>query len=168
MTIDSSLISNFFLQKGEEEGIPISPMKLIKLVYIACGLCLAVYDEDILGDEEIEAWKHGPVIPSVYHEFKRFGREPIDVRSVTLIAEEASGFEIGRQSIEKIKDKEKRERIIKILDVVWKGYKRYSAWGLSQKTHEEGSPWDQADKEGKKIIDKEVLKKYYGKILDDL
>ncbi|WP_413154860.1 hypothetical protein [Bartonella sp. cb54] len=36
-------VANFFLDKGREENIPITQMKLIKIVYFAYGWVLAIY-----------------------------------------------------------------------------------------------------------------------------
>ncbi|WP_366513810.1 type II toxin-antitoxin system antitoxin SocA domain-containing protein [Planktotalea sp.] len=51
-------------------------MKLQKLVYIAYGWHLALSGKKLF-TEEIEAWKHGPVVPSLYHEFKHLRENPI-------------------------------------------------------------------------------------------
>jgi uncharacterized phage-associated protein len=47
-----------------EEGDATSNLKLQKLLYYAQGLHLALYNEP-LSKGRIEAWKHGPVVPSV-------------------------------------------------------------------------------------------------------
>ena len=52
-------------------------MKIIKLVYIAHGHYLAKNDSPLF-TEKVEAWDYGPVIPSLYHEFKIYGAFPID------------------------------------------------------------------------------------------
>jgi len=51
-------------------------MQLIKLVYIAHGWTLGLYNQPLIG-KQVEAWTYGPVIPSVYHDFKHYGRDPI-------------------------------------------------------------------------------------------
>src|SRR5690606_24176720 len=70
-------IANYFLWKAKKENIELTAMKLIKLVYVAYGWYLAFKDEKLF-DERIEAWRYGPVIPSLYHEFKRFRNDPIE------------------------------------------------------------------------------------------
>ena len=171
--LNSSVVANFFLQRAFKQQKSISPMKLIKLVYIAHGWCLAALDHyDILNGEKVEAWDYGPVIPSLYHEFKRFGSQNIDIYSSDLLAEEESTFYTKPRFIEEIKSIEWRleeenkksnikDKIIFILETIWDGYKDYSAWGLSQKTHENGAPWDQTNKGNSKIIDNEKIEKYY-------
>ncbi|QLH42366.1 MAG: DUF4065 domain-containing protein [Coxiellaceae bacterium] len=52
-------------------------MKLAKLIYVAHGWSLALNDVPLI-DEAVQAWKFGPVIESVYHEFKHFGNDVIN------------------------------------------------------------------------------------------
>ena len=143
--INASIVANFFLKKGLEDNIRIDPMKLIKLVYIAHGWCLAVLDQDLLHGEKVEAWQHGPVIPSLYHEFKRFGKNQIDddQYSWSLVSDQDDEFKNKVLFINDLSDVDKslKKKVITILDTVWHSYRNYSGWGLSQKTHEEDSPW---------------------------
>ena len=121
------------------EGREISPMKLIKLVYIAYGWGLAALDKKFFS-EPIYAWRHGPVIESLYHEFKSFRASPITTYSVTL---DLDTVELIEPRIDK---NEKEENFI--LQTVWDVYKRYSATALRNKTHEPGTPWDEVYKAG--------------------
>ena len=65
-------IANYFLDKS----IDLTPMKIIKLVYIAHGWHLAITDKPLIEDY-VQAWEFGPVIPDLYHEFKKYGNTPI-------------------------------------------------------------------------------------------
>lgn len=171
MKINPSIAANFFLKKGSEENIPISLMKLLKLVFIAHGWVLALLDnrDGILADENIEAWKHGPVIPSLYHEFKRFKDNPIDVWSQTTTDETDSNFELKPLFLEKesIADKSK---LLQVFDAVWEAYKEYSAWGLSRITHEVGTPWQKTYKEDSRFvpIPNDLIESYFKIQLQDL
>ena len=168
MNIDSSIVANFFLKKAKKERIPVSSMKLIKLVYISYGWCLATLNQDILNGEQIEVWQYDPVIPSIYHEFKRFGNQPLETFSETLLEESKSSFQTKPVFIEDkviTEDPQMKNKIITVLQTVWDSYKEYSAWGLSEKIHEQKSPWSECNKQGKKIIEKEEIKKYYENFL---
>lgn len=127
-------IANFFLDKAEAECVPITPLKLIKLVYIAYGWVLALLGQRLF-DEPIEAWKHGPVIPSLYHEFKHYRSEPIvgDATWYDLDTGKTSRPTVPGDDVE-VRD---------ILEKVWAAYRRLSGWALRQKTHEDGTPWSQ-------------------------
>jgi len=66
-------ILNYF---RESHGDSISNLKLQKLLYYAQGRSLGLNNE-LLFDDEIQAWVHGPVVPSVYAHFKKNGWQPI-------------------------------------------------------------------------------------------
>ena len=55
----------------------VSPMKLQKLVYFAHGWHLAIHNRPLV-NEQVEAWKFGPVFSDLYHQIKSFGNEKID------------------------------------------------------------------------------------------
>ena len=69
-------VANFFIEKSKASGVPVDPLKLQKLIYFAHGWHLAVTGEPLL-DENVEAWPYGPVVPTVYHEFKKDGNSTI-------------------------------------------------------------------------------------------
>ncbi len=63
-------IANYFLWKAHQENQELlSNMKLQKLMYYSQGLNLAL-NHTPLFKEEIEAWTYGPVVSSLYHEYK--------------------------------------------------------------------------------------------------
>ena len=115
-------IANYFLNKAFSEGDVITPMKLLKLVYIAHGWNLAVNEQPLIA-EQVEAWKYGPVIRSVYDQYKIYGRNPI---------RQIIGF-VPTDIDPKTKA---------VLDKVWDVYKKYDGLQLSSLTHKIGSPWD--------------------------
>lgn len=73
----ASEIASFFLAFSHECGDPISNLKLQKLLYYAQAWWLAIEDNPLF-DEPIEAWVHGPVVPSEYHRFKGWAWKPIE------------------------------------------------------------------------------------------
>jgi uncharacterized phage-associated protein len=81
MTYSPLAIANYFIELAKKKDKFITPMKLQKLVYFAHGWCLALSDEPLI-DEKIEAWKYGPVVTSLYHEFKRYGNDGIKEHAV--------------------------------------------------------------------------------------
>lgn len=79
----TAAVANYFLDKAREDGVDLSPMKLQKLIYFAHGWHLAIYGEPLI-DESVEAWAWGPVISSIYHDFKKYGRDPITSPAVVV------------------------------------------------------------------------------------
>jgi uncharacterized phage-associated protein len=66
-------IARYFLaQIDEEAGDLISNMKLQKLVYYAQGVNIALHNRPLF-PESLEAWTYGPVVPELFHTYKRYG-----------------------------------------------------------------------------------------------
>lgn len=135
--------ANFILALAKEKKIPITPMQLIKLTYFCYGWCLVKLNTKIF-QEKIKAWRFGPVIPSLYHEFKRFGSNSIT----------EYGMDIDYTTEDKVDDvklprltKEHIE-IAKVVNTVFEQYKNHSASQLSAITHQKDSPWSKAYAKG--------------------
>lgn len=45
----------------------------------------------MLIDEQIEAWKYGPVVPSLFHDLKKYGNQPVDGLIDDLSVDNESG-----------------------------------------------------------------------------
>jgi uncharacterized phage-associated protein len=58
-------VADAILKIAKEQGKPLTPLKLMKLVYIAHGWHMAIENQDLFNNR-IEAWKYGPVIPDLY------------------------------------------------------------------------------------------------------
>ena len=143
------VVANDFLFKGYNEFIEITPMKLNKLVYIAHGINLAVTSTPLI-DEPVQAWKYGPVIASIYHEFKKFGNSPIR--------------EYAPPITNILFTKEQKL----VVQEVWNRYKLMTPMYLSFLTHQDGTPWSQYwnPSISGQIIPDEEIKKYYRKFLN--
>lgn len=115
-------IANFFIQEYGREN-DITPMRLVKLVYISHGWYLGLTNNPLI-DENPEAWQYGPVIPSVYHHYKSFKSSPI---------KNALQF---NNPCDEISEEDQR-----FLRSVWEAYKNYSALDLSAMTHQVNTPW---------------------------
>jgi uncharacterized phage-associated protein len=153
MTYTPQHIANYFLDKGDLDCIEISQMKLHKLVFIAYGWHLALKGETLF-DEKIEAWEHGPVVRSLYPEFKNFGKDPITVRSVNPLPDWLEDY------VPRVDETDYDTRLI--LDRVWESFKGFTAWALRNKTHEPDTPWAKAYIEGQKNpIDDVEIAAYY-------
>ncbi|MGB4056774.1 MAG: type II toxin-antitoxin system antitoxin SocA domain-containing protein [Alphaproteobacteria bacterium] len=159
-----SEVANFFLEKSKKDGIPVTPLKLIKLIFLAYGWALGA--ENIkLFDEKIEAWKYGPVIPSIYHEFKHFGGDPI----VDFSSQRYDPFDDKDAYAPQIPKKD--TTILDVLDLVWDLYKDKSATALMRLTHEKDAPWDKVWSKHKfenHEISTESIRGYYKDLMDKL
>jgi uncharacterized phage-associated protein len=121
-------VANFFLAKSEE----ITQMQLHKLLYYAHGWYLAVAGKPLL-NETITAWKHGPVVPSLYYDLKKFGARPID--RLTRTIDRRSGVRYAPQI-------GPDDHVVRgLLERIWSVYGGLSGKQLSQMTHAADSPW---------------------------
>jgi len=122
-------VANYLIGKAQSEGRPITPMQLIKLIYIAHGWTLGLYNQPLIG-EQVEAWTYGPVIPSAYHDFKHYGRDPITQQKAVMSAQ-------GEWFIPTVS----HPLAAQILDKVWAAYRHLDGIQLSSITHQPGTPW---------------------------
>jgi len=141
----SIVIANFFVKKSIDTGIELTPMKLIKLVYIAHGWYLALTEESLI-NEAVKVWKYGPVIETIYQAFKHFGK--------SQITELYDNYGLG---IIKISN----EYDISFLDKVWEVYSGFNGLQLSTLTHQDGSPWSSAISSGNDFIPNNLIKEHY-------
>jgi len=121
-------VANYFIQKSFDTGEEMTPMKVLKLVYIAHGWNLGIKSEPLIS-EAVQAWQYGPVIETVYHKFKDYGNKQITSLGSNF------GFGITTPVIQDKKNES-------ILDKVWDVYKKYNGLQLSTLTHQSGTPWD--------------------------
>lgn len=142
-------VAKVFLDLAEKEGEFIEPMKLLKLTYIAHGWYLGFKDKPLISDE-IQAWKYGPVIPTLYHVIKRFGYRPVDIDLIDLYSEK------------KIEGEDRN-----FIESVWNTYKKFTGIDLSSLTHMKGTPWDEVYEEGiyYKIIPNRVINEHYKSLI---
>lgn len=137
MSFSADAVANEFLDLAASENIAISPMKLQKLVYYAHGWHLGL-DEDKLIDEPIQAWRYGPVIQSLYREFKRFGSDPITEKALNArLSNKQVTFWTPSLAAENPSCEFQKSVIAKI----WSLYKSYTGGQLSTMTHQAGTPW---------------------------
>lgn len=108
------------IEIASRKGIQLTHMQLQKLTYIAHGLSLAGYNTPLL-NQPVAAWKFGPVIPSLYHEFKCYRSDYITPRP----------FSINMP-----------QHDVNLLNLVVDTYGTLSGVRLSELTHMPGTPWD--------------------------
>ena len=144
MKASAQNLCNNILIRAHKEKIEVSPMKLQKLLYYICVMYVQkTYSFPIL--ERFEVWRYGPVIPSVYTEFKPFGSTPI------------KGFALNSKGKAMIVDEDINPVIKTCINYVWDKYKHFSAITLAEKTHQRGSGCYYAFQENREIISMEDM-----------
>jgi uncharacterized phage-associated protein len=72
MTYTANDVAVWILGRAGEKGITLTHMQLQKCLYYAQGYSLGMTGEKLY-DDVMMAWPHGPVVPAVYHSYKRYG-----------------------------------------------------------------------------------------------
>lgn len=126
-------VANKFIQMGLQRGTPLTQMKLQKMLFFAQGWYLAIYGEPLF-EEDFEAWDYGPVIPSVYSEFRDFGMRGINRMGMTLTPCGGS-FAISEPPLIR------EEALNSFFEKIWSVYGIYNGTQLSAMTHRADTPW---------------------------
>jgi uncharacterized phage-associated protein len=148
---NSITIADEILRLAKRAGSQLTPLQIMKLVYIAHGWSLALRGRDLFPDR-IEAWKYGPVIPDLYQATKHYGRNPIPLDRVDVEKPSAVDGET-----------------LTFLSDVYDKYGGFSGIELSALTHKSGTPWSQVFRDGVlgiEIPDK-LIKEHYVSLLHE-
>lgn len=141
-------IANWFINKANSEKLDddvsegISNLKLQKVLYFAQAAHLALNNSKPLFDDKICAWPLGPVVESVYQDFKQYSNKPIDGPT--------------NKDYLKVVD----AGLASFLENTWTIFGKFSAAKLVQMSHEH-KPWKDAFKANKSVITKESMFDYY-------
>lgn len=115
-------VACYVVDKCYKDDNPVSNLQLQKILYFLQLFFVEVFGV-LMFPEEFEAWPYGPVMPSVYRRFLRFGGAPIEVSF-----KDAGSF---------LSDDHRR-----VLDVAIQVLSSKSPWDLVRVSHADGSPWD--------------------------
>lgn len=100
-----------------------TPMKLLKLAYIAHGYMLARHGKPLLG-EQVMAYAYGPVVLSIYNIVRHLGSSPVYFLP--------AGIDVGERLL---------ADEIAVIEDVSKKYGGFDALTLSKAMHQQGTPW---------------------------
>lgn len=155
MVYSPTAVANNVLSRAFAENVPVTPMKLQKILYFVAS----EYQKTTkvrLFEEPFLTWAYGPVLYSVFNEFRAFSKEKIsryarNAKNQTLVVDESED-EVLRGA----------------LNLIWNATQSMGARELSELTHAEDSAWDkafQADEEtlqSKDILLDETYKQQLG------
>jgi uncharacterized phage-associated protein len=138
-------VAKHIIDTFASEGKPITNLKLQKLLYYGQARNLGLRNEPLFRDQ-IEAWVHGPVVPSVFAEYRGFRWRPI------------TGVSLDRAPL----TKKSTEHIDELISV----YGDFDGPTLERMTHGE-DPWKLArlglspDASSNNVISLESMKQSY-------
>lgn len=141
---DSKNVANRILARARDQNDTLTPMQILKLVYIAHGWMLGLYGRPLIGDE-VQAWQYGPVIPRLYNAVRRFKSNPVEGPIPGIFPVE---FDAAERSI---------------IDQVYDIYGSLSGPELSRMTHAAGTPWALTYRPGEFgcVISNDVIEDHY-------
>ncbi len=127
------------LKHAATQGKRFTNLHLQKLTYVCHGWSLALYKRPLI-IEDVYAWQYGPVVPSVYFQFKQFGASEISP---------TKQVELDGESEAIIRD------VVSVLG-------DYSGPQLVELTHRAGSPWAKVwDGGSNRLIPDSVIEQHY-------
>ena len=141
----ATVLSNNLLIRARQENIKVTPMKLQKLLYYVCVKYVKETGEMPVS-EPFEVWQYGPVIPSVYHEFKSFR-----AAGINKFARDAKGEA-------SVVDEDYSPILTDCINFVGSRLKHFTGMELGQRTHQKGSGWYKAYQRDDEIITLEDMK----------
>lgn len=165
MKTNALSVANYFIDLAQKEGKPIHLLGLVKRVYIAHGFSLALLGRGLLDSrfDKVEAWRYGPVIPSVYHSFKQYKNSPINTGTVVMEWDAIKKEPIFDTPVLTKEDE------IAVVKMVWQRYSAFTDGELVDLTHKKGSPWDICFEEGKNIeIPDPLTELYYKRLIENV
>jgi uncharacterized phage-associated protein len=146
-------VANAFLYRGNQEGVrDIDPLKIQKLVYCLHGWYLATRDAPAVG-ERFQAWPYGPVLASLYHEFKANGSN--------LIQGYAREIDPATGQYRSLMVSPDDKSFQQVFEAVWNRYKGMSGLQLSALTHAHGTPWQKARELGNAYLSDDEIKVHF-------
>jgi uncharacterized phage-associated protein len=161
MKVNAMQVANFFIDLAQQDKVDIRQFGLMKRVYVTHGFSLAIFDRSALNPQYdvVEAWKNGPVIPSVYHSFKHTGNNPITEKSIIV--------EVGNEQLDITTPELTDPEIQQVARAVWKRYLNMDDFKLIRLLHRNGTPWYLCYEKGKNNqIPDLYTKAYYRKLTE--
>lgn len=150
----SILIADYIITKSHGQ---LTPLQIINLVFISHGYTLALTNKPLIS-EPVEAWKYGPIIPSLYHALSKYGTAYV---MYTIY----DNVDIRMDPDHEKLLRDKLGNMHEIVDRVMNTHDHLSGSELSRLTHKKGTPWRKYytnDELGAVMPDGEI-RKYYKK-----
>ena len=137
-------VANNILGRAFDERNKISPMKLQKMIYFTYKRFFQKTGVPLFA-ERFEVWRYGPVLPTVYNEFKKYRDKPIkslcyDRDGKAWSVDEGSSTEVHEA-----------------FEFVWTTYKKGNGIELSTLTHQPNTAWFRAYKRSDKFLDDDEI-----------
>lgn len=124
MAHDAKGVANELINMAIDEGCPVTPMQIQKLLYYCHAWTLGLCGRPLL-EQPVEAWMFGPVVKSVYLSLRAYRGNPV---TEPIAGVDAPDF---------------RDEENDVIEQVWRKYGYLTGRQLSTMTHRQGTPWHQ-------------------------
>lgn len=154
MAYSAMAVANGFVKRAKDGRVTdLSPMKLQKLLFFAQSWHLALKREPLI-DDFFARWKYGPVIPSLYHEFKEYGSSAIREYGAHTVR--------TRDELRMVRPTVPDEdtQTWALLDRIIEVYGGFSGAQLSAMTHESDGAWARTGGPDGGVIPNQDLARY--------
>ena len=140
-------IAHYIIDYCNQRGRGISNLKLQKILYfVQAEFLVSTPDNSPCFRDRIEAWDFGPVVPSVYHQYKRFGSSTIPARMNDVLVPYYESIDYKDQIM---------------IDAIVDSSFNYSASELVDITHHQ-APWRNAYRRGfNNVISNDSILNYF-------
>ena len=151
-------VARYIVNYANDNGMIISNLKLQKILYFV-QLEFLLNKKTRCFEDDIEAWDFGPVVPSVYHEFKKYGASSIP--KVSVVYDTSKGwFKLEQVKFESNFPSDEKE----LINDVIRECDNYTPGQLVEITHNQ-MPWKKAYNSG---INTVITEKSMKMFLDSL
>lgn len=143
------IVANRLLELAKAEGRGLTPMQILKLVYIAHGWSLGIHGRPLI-KERVEAWQYGPVIPDLYRAMKGFG----------------GGYVTGPLPVMDAFPERLTASEQQLVEDVYRLYGHMTGPQLSRITHADNTPWAQTYEPGwnSSVISPDLIADHYARL----
>ena len=132
MGYDARAVTNALLDIADSENIELDNLAINKILFF-CHSDSLIERQHGLIELTFEAWKYGPVLPVIYHQFKKHGSKKITSRATKLCRSTGNDIEVTYTEI---------CESLPFLEVCLKRYGTLSSSALVSLSHLPGEPWD--------------------------
>ncbi len=139
-------VLNGILEFGFRDGVAVDPMKAQKLTFFSHGYYIAATGEPLL-NEYFQAWKLGPVVPSLYHSLKKYRSGRISEYGIVWGPD---------GNLVPAAPPENDSIYTEVREFVWSTYGRWDSMALSNLTHARDGAWDRTLRDSPNVLGPQI------------
>ncbi|MCY4491562.1 MAG: DUF4065 domain-containing protein [Thaumarchaeota archaeon] len=146
-------------------GGELTPLHILKMTYMSHGYVWGISKHRLISDN-VEAWKYGPVYPTVYEAFNTYGNNPVkSLHFCGTILSKKNMVEKRIINLESVFDEKEKEVIYNVI----KAYSDWTGGELIALMHQKGTPWRRHYIKNYTgiVIPDEDTKNYYTQLVND-